>query len=109
MFATRRRPRIPATSSRATTWACCTNGSAMVDEAIEAFTRVADGQPDDAAAHYHLGVNYKHKGLDDLAIGEFAPSSCSSIRATAPRRRAALARTLSARGLRDLDRVGTGS
>ena len=27
--------------------------------------------PNDALAHYHLGLNYKHAGLDDLAIGEF--------------------------------------
>ena len=67
-----------------------------LDDAVRAFQRaieldetpgyahVAEANPNDAAAHYHLGPNDKHKGLDDLAIGAMR---CGSIRPTAPRRR----------------------
>jgi len=42
------------------------------DGAITCFERVVTANPNDASAHYHLGVNYKRKGLDALAMSALA-------------------------------------
>jgi cytochrome c-type biogenesis protein CcmH/NrfG len=43
----------------------------MVDEAIAAFERVVQQNPNDACSHYHLGTLYARKKMRDRAVGEF--------------------------------------
>jgi len=43
----------------------------MWDQAIQAFSRVVAENPQDASSHYHLGLNYRRRLLNDLAVGAF--------------------------------------
>ena len=38
------------------------------DRAVACFERVVEANPDDASAHYHLGLCYERNGLDALAM-----------------------------------------
>jgi tetratricopeptide (TPR) repeat protein len=45
-------------------------GTAVIDRMIEDFRRRLEDKPDDADARYNLGLAYRVKGQDELAIGE---------------------------------------
>jgi tetratricopeptide (TPR) repeat protein len=45
-------------------------GLETIDRLIADYRRRLDDQPEDADARFNLALAYKHKGLDDLALGE---------------------------------------